>query len=96
MQKIDCKKFIAYIHDDGTTEIHDGYQIIKYSADFKSISYEIDNKKFLEHMQTMKKVHDKLLADIRKYEDDTMEMLRTATTEEELKEVNKRIDVLRD
>ena len=67
----------------------------KETEDGSRITIKCDFSELLKEVKENYKIQQKIIQELKEFEDKTMEMLRTATTEEELKEVNRRLDILK-
>lgn len=67
----------------------------KETEDGSRITIKYDFSELLQEVKENYKLHQKIMKELKDFEDETMELLRTATTEEELKEVNRRLDILK-
>lgn len=94
-EKLDIKNADVYLMDDGSYEVHDGIQVLKFDKDLNLISYGFDFSIYKEMLEFESKTYNKMVEEVINFENETMDMLKNAKTEEELKEVNKRIDVLK-
>lgn len=67
----------------------------KETEDGSRITIKCDFSELLKEVKENYKLHQKIMKEVKEFEDETMELLRKATTEEELKEVNRRLDILK-